>query len=113
MHTDGAILPLIPEFIEAGFDILNPVQWTAKDMDPRKLKSEFGRNVVFWGAGVDTQKTLPFGSPEEVEKEVLARIKDFSPGGGWVFASVHNVQPMVPVDNLLKMYETIQENRLY
>lgn len=113
MHTDGSLMPLIPHFIEAGFDILNPVQWTAQNMDPCEIKSRFGANLTFWGAGIDTQKTLPFGTPDEVRAEVIARIRDFAPGGGFVFASVHNIQPMVPVENLLALYETFNEHRNY
>ena len=82
--------PLIPEFIAAGFDVLNPVQCSATGMDPRWLKREFGRQIVFWGGGVDTQKTLPFGTPEEVYREVRERIDIFAPGGGFVFNSIHN-----------------------
>lgn len=113
MHSDGALRPLIPSIIEAGFDILNPIQWTADDMDPVRLKQDFGDQLVFWGGGVDTQKTLPFGTPEEVREEVRQRLRDFAPGGGYVFTSVHNVQPLVPVENLLAMYETFQENCRY
>jgi hypothetical protein len=113
MHTDGAVLRLIPHFVEAGFDILNPIQWTAKDMDPPVLKAKFGDKLVFWGGGVDTQKTLPFGTPDDVRAEVRQRIRDFAAGGGWIFNTVHNVQPLVPVQNLLAMYETIQECRAY
>jgi len=111
MHTDGAIRPLMPSFIEAGFDVLDPVQWTASGMNPRELKSKFGDQLVFWGGGVDTQKTLPFGTPEEVREEVRQRVIDFAAGGGWIFNTVHNVQPLVPVENLLAMYDTIRECR--
>lgn len=113
MHSDGALRPLIPAIIEAGFDILNPIQWTADDMDPVELKQDFGEKLVFWGGGVDTQKTLPFGTPGEVRAEVERRIRDFAPGGGYIFTSVHNVQPLVPVENLLAMYETFQEHCKY
>ena len=113
MHTDGSLIPLIPHFIEAGFDILNAVQWTAKNMDPREIKARFGGDLVFWGGGVDTQKTLPFGSPADVREEVAARIRDFAPGGGYVFNTVHNVQPMVPAENLLALYEAFNEQRNY
>ena len=82
-------------------------------MDPCEIKSRFGADLTFWGAGIDTQKTLPFGTPDEVRAEVIARIKDFAPGGGFVFASVHNIQPMVPVENLLALYETFNEHRNY
>lgn len=107
IHSDGALMPLIPHFIDAGFDVLNPIQWTASNMDPLVLKKKFGDKLVFWGGGVDTQKTLPFGTPDEVRNELKQRIMDFAPGGGWVFTTVHNVQPFVPAENLLAMYETI------
>ena len=92
---------LIPDFIEAGFDILNPVQCSAQGMDPKTLKTEFGRDVVFWGGGVDTQNTLPFGTPEQIYREVSERIEIFADGGGFVFNSIHNVQSNVPTENLL------------
>jgi hypothetical protein len=113
MHTDGSLVPLMPHFIEAGFDILNPIQWTARHMNPAELKHAFGQELVFWGGAVDTQKTLPFGTPEEVSEEVCARIKDFRPGGGWVFNTVHNVVANVPVENLLAMYETFRQSKSY
>lgn len=113
IHTDGALMPLIPHLIEAGFDVLNPVQWTAKDMDPATIKREFGDDLVFWGAGVDTQKTLPFGTPDQVRAEVRARIADFAPGGGFIFNTIHNVQPLVPVENVLAMYEAFHEACTY
>ncbi len=112
-HTDGSLLPLLPHFIEAGVDVLNPVQWTAKNMDPVKLKTHFGDRLVFWGGAIDTQGTLPFGTPDEVRAEVKQRIADFRPGGGWIFTSVHNVQPRTPVENLLAMYETLEKYRSY
>lgn len=99
MHTDGAIMPLIPEFIEAGFDVLNPVQYTAAGMDRAIIKQRFGDFLTFWGAGVDTQKTLPFGTPDEVRAEVKENIRIFGPGGGFVFSTVHNAQPGTPVEN--------------
>ncbi|HOX03218.1 MAG TPA: uroporphyrinogen decarboxylase family protein [Candidatus Paceibacterota bacterium] len=111
MHSCGAILPLIPEFIDAGFDILNPVQCSAAGMEPRLLKREFGGQIVFWGGGVDTQKTLPFGTPDEVYREVRERIEIFAPGGGYVFNSTHNVQSNVPVENLLAMFRAVDDGR--
>ena len=113
MHTDGSLLPLIPHFIEAGFDILNPIQWTAKDMTPVDLKRNFGRELVFWGGGIDTQKTLPFGTADEVRQEVRSLIEDFRTGGGWIFNTVHNVVANVPVENLLAMYDTFHQSRSY
>lgn len=110
IHSCGAVAPFIPEFIDAGFDILNPVQCSATGMDPRALKREFGRSVVFWGGGVDTQKTLPFGTPEEVYREVRERIEIFAPGGGFVFNSTHNVQSNVPTENLLAMFRAVKDS---
>ena len=112
-HTCGSIVPLIEDFIEAGFDILNPVQFSAANMDPVTLKSRFGDRVTFWGGGVDTQRTLPFGTADEVRREVVDRIKILSPGGGFVFNTIHNVQARTPVENVLAMYETLREHGRY
>jgi len=111
IHSCGAIHEIIPDFIEAGFDILNPVQISAKGMDPSWLKKEFGNDIVFWGGGVDTQKTLPFGTPEEVYREVRRNIDIFSPGGGFVFNSVHNIQSNVPLGNILAMFRAVNDAR--
>lgn len=108
-HSCGAIRSLIPYFIEAGFDILNPVQCSAANMDPRELKQEFGDHLVFWGGGVDTQKTLPFGTPEQVHREVLERCEIFSKNGGFVFCTVHNVQANTSVANLVAMIDAVHE----
>jgi hypothetical protein len=108
-HSCGAVRSLIPAFIESGFDILNPVQVSAAGMDALRLKEEFGRDIVFWGGGVDTQKTLAFGTPEAVRDEVLERCRIFSPGGGFVFNAVHNIQANVPVANVVAMFEAVQE----
>ena len=109
IHSCGAVLPLIPEFIDAGFDVLNPVQCSAKGMDPRTLKREFGEDIVFWGGGVDTQHTLPFGTAEQVYREVRERIDIFAEGGGFVFNSIHNVQSNVPTENLLAMFRAVKD----
>ncbi len=109
IHSCGSVRKLIPAFIEAGFEIINPVQCSAADMDPRELKRAFGDALTFWGGGVDTQKTLPFGSVEEVRQEVAERIRIFGPGGGFVFNTIHNVQPLTPIENVLAMYETLRE----
>jgi len=111
IHSCGSVGPFIPDFIAAGFDVLNPVQCSATGMDPRWLKREFGRHIVFWGGGVDTQKTLPFGTPDEVYREVRERIDIFAPGGGFVFNSIHNVQSNVPTANLLALFRAIQDSR--
>jgi len=109
IHSCGSVEPLINDFIEAGFDILNPVQTAAANMDPGALKAKYGDRVTFWGGGVNTQGTLPFGLPGEVRREVAERIRVFSPGGGFVFNTVHNVQPRIPVENVQAMYETVRE----
>jgi hypothetical protein len=111
IHSCGSVWPFLPEFIDAGFDVLNPVQCSAKDMDARTLKREFGRQLVFWGGGVDTQRTLPFGTPEEVYREVRERIDIFSPGGGFVFNGIHNVQSNVPTENLLALFRAVRDSR--
>jgi len=112
-HTCGSVVALLPDFIEAGFDILNPVQCSAAGMDPQRLKDRFGREIVFWGGGVDTQHTLPFGSPDDVRREVRERIEIFRPGGGFVFNTIHNVQARVPVENLVALFEAVRDYRDY
>jgi len=113
IHSCGSVLRLYPDFLEAGFDIVNPVQTSAADMDPEVLAAEFGDRVTFWGGGVDTQHTLPFGSPEEIRDQVRQRMQIFRPGGGFVFNPIHNVQAEVPVKNLLALYEAVNEFRHY
>ena len=112
MHSCGSIEKLIPEFIEAGFDILNPVQLSAADMDARSLKEKYGNQMIFWGGGVDTQKTLPFGTTDEVTGEVKERIEIFSKNGGFVFSSIHNVQANTPVENIVAMIEAAKIYRV-
>jgi len=109
IHSCGSVMAFIEDFIEAGFDILNPVQCSAVDMNLKVLKASFGDRITFWGGGVDTQKTLPFGAPEDVRREVCERIKILGPGGGFVFNTIHNIQALVPVENLLAMFETVRE----
>lgn len=111
IHTCGAVYDLLPDFAEAGFDILNPVQISADGMDPQKLQTEWGDQFVFWGGGVNTQTILPFGSPREVREEVKSLIETFRPGGGFVFAAVHNIQANIPVENVLALFEAVQEYR--
>lgn len=108
-HCCGGIFPLIPYMIEAGIDVLNPVQCSADGMDPQRVKDTFGKDIVFWGAGVDTQKTLPFGTPREVHDEVLERLKIFSKGGGYIFNTIHNIQANVPAVNIAAMVDAIKE----
>ncbi|RLG69840.1 MAG: methyltransferase [Methanobacteriota archaeon] len=109
VHCCGSIMPLIQDFIDSGFDILNPVQTSSKNMDPQTLKDKFGDQLTFWGGGVDTQKTLPFGTPDQVRQQVRENIRILGKGGGFVFNPIHNVQALVPIENLLAMYETVQK----
>lgn len=113
IHSCGSIVALIPDMIDAGFDILNPVQVSATGMDPGVLKARFGDRITFWGGGVDTQRTLPFGTPEEVRAEVRERIRAFGPGGGFVYNTIHNVQAAIPTENLLALYEAVREYGRY
>jgi hypothetical protein len=113
IHSCGSVGSLVDDFINAGFDILNPVQCSALNMDPFDLKRRFGDRVVFWGGGVDTQHTLPFGTPDEVRAQVRERIAAFAPDGGFVFNPIHNVQPQTPVENLLAMFDALRESGLY
>jgi len=111
MHCCGGIRPLLPLIIEAEFDILNPVQCSAEGMEPRALKNDFGKDLVFWGGGVDTQHTLPFGTPDEVRRQVRERIEIFSRDSGFVFSTIHNIVANCPVDNVMAMFETLREYR--
>ena len=106
LHSDGSLFPLIPSLIETGFDILNPVQTSAAGMDPQRLKDEFGGKIAFWGGSLDCQKTLPYGTVDDVTREVHSHLRIFAPGGGYVFAPVHNIQAGVPPENVIAMYDT-------
>ena len=108
-HSCGAIIPILPGLIEAGFDIINPVQINAKDMDSRRLKEEFGSQLTFWGGGVDTQKILPFGTPDEIRRHVMGQCEILGRDGGFVFNAVHNVQANVPVDNVVAMFDALKD----
>ncbi len=108
-HSCGAVSDFMEEFVESGFDIVNPVQLSAAGMDAKELKSKYGDRIVFWGGGVDTQKTLPFGTPEEVREEVLKRCEIFGRNGGFVFNAIHNVQAKSPVENVVAMIEAVHE----
>ena len=108
-HSCGSIVNLLDDFADAGVDILNPVQISANGMDARMLKEKYGSKFTFWGAAIDTQRVLPFGTPEEVAAQTRERLELFSKGGGFVCASIHNVQPNTPVENLLAFYNTIHE----
>jgi uroporphyrinogen decarboxylase len=108
-HSCGAVTEFIPELIELGVQVLNPVQVAAAGMDPAALKRRFGSELSFWGGGCDTQKVLPYGTPTDVRAEVLRRIRDLAPGGGFVFNPVHNIQPGVPPANVIAAYESARE----
>lgn len=108
IHSCGSVVSFIEDFIEAGFDILNPVQCSAKDMNPQHLKEEFGDRISFWGGGVDTQKTLPFGSPPEVCNEVKERLQIFGKNGGFVFNTVHNIQANTPIENVVAIFDALK-----
>ncbi len=110
IHTCGGIRPLIYDIIESGFDILNPVQTSAEGMDPQELKDEFGDQVVFHGGGIDTQRTLPYGTPAEVYDEVNNRIQILNSGGGYIFNTIHNIQADVPIENVLAMLKAIKDS---
>jgi uroporphyrinogen decarboxylase len=113
LHCCGGVYPLIGDLIEAGVEILNPVQTSAGGMDPARLKREFGRDITFWGGGCDTQKVLPCGTPEEVREDVRRRLDIFMPGGGFVFAPVHNIMADVPPENVVAMLDAAREFGCY
>lgn len=109
IHSCGSVYQLIPDFIQAGFDILNPVQCSAADMAPVRLKREFGRDLVFWGGGVDTQHTLAFGEPGAVYREVRDRLAIFGEGGGFVFNAIHNIQGNTPIENVEALFRALRD----
>jgi len=109
MHSDGAISEIIPDLIEIGVDILNPIQVSAAGMDPALLKRTFGDDLVFWGAGADSQGVLSFGTPAEVRSEVERHLSIMAPGGGYVFTTIHNIQPEVPPENVMAMLQALED----
>ncbi|MGI6207043.1 MAG: uroporphyrinogen decarboxylase family protein [Anaerolineae bacterium] len=111
IHSCGSLQAVLPDLVEAGFDILNPVQCSAAGMDPKELKDRYGDRLTFWGGGIDTQHTLPFGTPQEIDRQVRERMEVFGPGGGFVFAAVHNIQAGVPTENLLALFRAIDRYR--
>jgi uroporphyrinogen decarboxylase len=108
-HCCGAAFELIPLIMEMGADILNPLQISASGMDLAKIKKTFGKDLIFWGGGIDTQRVLPFGTPQEVEDAVKRSLDALAPGGGYVFNTVHCIQPEVPPQNIMRMIETLQK----
>jgi uroporphyrinogen decarboxylase len=109
LHSCGSIYALLPDLIEAGYDVINPIQTNCRDMEPERLKREFGADVCFWGAGCDTRAILNRGTPAQVREHVKQRLEIFAPGGGFVFNTVHNILPEVPPQNILAMYEAVAE----
>jgi uroporphyrinogen decarboxylase len=112
-HTCGACLEYIPDLIDNGVDILNPVQTSASNMDPVHLKRTFDKDIVFWGGGCDSQHTLPFASPDKIREEVRKNMETFKPGGGYIFNSIHNIQAGVPAENIVALYDSAYEHGVY
>lgn len=112
-HSCGAAKDFIPDLIDIGVDILNPVQVSATGMNTARLKKEFGNDISFWGGGCDTQHILPYGTPDQVRNEVKRRINDLAPGGGFIFSAVHNIQDEVPPENIMAMFETLEKYEVY
>ena len=113
LHSCGAIRELLPDLVEIGVDVLNPVQVSAAGMETAALKRDFGRDLAFWGGGVDTQGVLGSGTPDDVRAEVRRRVADLAPGGGFIFASVHNVQANVPPENIVAMWDAVEAAGTY
>lgn len=109
LHACGSIAPFIPDLIDSGVQILNPVQVSANNMDPYMLKKEFGKDIVFWGGAIDTQKTLPTGTKQQIKDMVHRNVDALAPGGGFIFTPVHAIQEDVPIENFLTMMEAYQE----
>jgi uroporphyrinogen decarboxylase len=107
LHSCGSLYRLMPDLIEAGYDVINPVQTSSRDMEPERLKREFGKDICFWGGGCDTRRVLNRGTPAEVRDHVRRRIEILAPGGGFVFNTVHNILPEVPPENVVAMFEAI------
>jgi uroporphyrinogen decarboxylase len=112
-HCCGAIFDIIPIFIEMGVDILNPIQVSCKGMNIQKIKKTYGNDLVFWGGGIDTHRVLPFGTKKEIEDAVKHSIDVLAPGGGFIFNTVHSIQPEVPPQNIVTMIETLQKYGKY
>ena len=108
-HSDGNVRPLIPDFIEIGVQILNPIHIRATGMEPAALKRDFGRDLVFWGGGVDTQGVLPTGTPQQVKDDVRRNVEALAAGGGYVFNTIHNIQADVPPENILAMVAALRD----
>ena len=112
-HTCGSVVEFIPDLLDNGIDILNPVQISAERMDPRELKTRYGDRLVFWGGGIDTQHVLPFATPSEIREHVRRNLEIFKPGGGYVFNNVHNIQAGVPAENIVALFDAAREFGFY
>jgi uroporphyrinogen-III decarboxylase len=110
-HSCGSMVALYDDFVAAGVDIVNPVQISAAGMDPEALKGRWGERLVFWGGGVDTQRVLPFGSPEEIEEHVRRNVAVLGRGGGFVFNAIHNIQAGIPAENLTALFRAFEACR--
>ena len=109
LHSCGSLHELLPDLIEAGYDVINPVQTNCRDMEPERLKREFGKDICFWGGGCDTRDVLNRATPAKVRQHVLERLKIFAPSGGFVFNTVHNILPDVPPENIVAMFDAVRE----
>ena len=109
LHSCGSIYKLIPDLIEAGYEIINPVQTNCFEMEPFRLKQEFGKDVTFWGGGTDTRSILNTGTVKDVKEDVKRRLEVFSQGGGFIFNPIHNILPDVPPENIVAMFEAVKE----
>jgi len=107
LHCDGSVGEILPDFIEIGIDILNPLQTSAAGMDPMRIKKQYGRHLCFWGGGVDTQSTLPFGSLDDIRREIRERVRLLGRGGGYIFSPIHNIQPDIPPEKILAVYQEV------
>jgi uroporphyrinogen decarboxylase len=112
-HTCGSVLEYIPDLLDNGINILNPIQITARNMDPRHIKMTFGKKLVLWGGGIDSQHVLPFSNTEKVRENVRVNLEIFKPGGGYVFNNVHNIQAGVPPENIIAMFEAAYQYGFY
>ncbi len=113
LHSCGSVYEVIPDLIEAGLDILNPVQTTTMNMEPERLKTEFGKDIVFWGGGCNTRDILARGTPDQVKEDVKRRMEIFMPGGGFIFCQIHNILADVPPENIIAMLEAANEYGKY
>ncbi len=112
-HTCGSVIDYIPDLLDNGIDILNPIQISAKNMDPRELKARYGDRLTFWGGGIDTQHILPFAKPNDIREHVQRNLEIFKPGGGYVFNNVHNIQADVPAENIIALFDAAYEFGFY